>query len=111
MGPIKLKSISVLLIGFTRALVLPLEMIDLPLCLGKTPNRATQMTTFMVMNQPSAYNVIMGRPALNAFHVVPFTYQMLMKFPTIKEIRVVKGNQTDTRQCYTVTIKNSGHPE
>lgn len=69
------------------------------------------MTTFMVMDQLSVYNVIIGRPTLNAFRAIPSTYHMHMKFPTTEGIGVVKGDQINTQQCYVVMVKNSGHPE
>lgn len=69
------------------------------------------MTTFMMIDQPSTYNVIMERPTLNAFLAVPSTYHMPMKFPTTEGMGVVKGDQTDARQCNTMMVKNSGHSE
>lgn len=44
MSFVKIKLVGIPLIGFTRAFVLPLGMIDLSLSLGKAPHRATQMT-------------------------------------------------------------------
>lgn len=49
MGSIKLKPIDIPLIGFTRATILSLGKMDLPLCLKEAPNRAAHVTTFMVM--------------------------------------------------------------
>lgn len=108
---IKLKLVSIPLIGFTEASMLPLGMSDLPLCVGEAPNKATQMTNFMVIGQFSVYNVIVGRLALNAFYALPSTYHMLMKFPTTKRMGVVKRDQTDAWQCYVMIVKNSCHLE
>lgn len=82
-------------------------MFDLPLCLGEAPSKATQMTTFMIINQPSTYNIIIERPAFNAFHVIPSAYHMTMKFSTVEGVWVVKRDQTDTRKYYAIIVKNS----
>lgn len=67
-------------------------MIYLPLRLREAPNKATQMTTVMVIDQLPTYNIIIGRPTLNALRVVPFIYHMIMKYLTTKGIWVIKGD-------------------
>lgn len=49
-GFLRMKSIDVPLIGLMEAAILPLGIVELPLCLGETPIRAMLITTFMVIN-------------------------------------------------------------
>ena len=42
----------------------PVGMIKLPVITGTAPLCKTLLTTFIVVNCPSAYNVVMGRPIL-----------------------------------------------
>ncbi|KAL0445884.1 UNVERIFIED_CONTAM: hypothetical protein Slati_1716300 [Sesamum latifolium] len=58
-------------------------MISLPLTLGTSPLRKTCLLKFLVVDIPSAYNVILGRPTLNAFWAIISTYHMKIKFPVV----------------------------
>ncbi|KAL0411302.1 UNVERIFIED_CONTAM: hypothetical protein Slati_3719900 [Sesamum latifolium] len=57
-------------------------MILLPLTLGTGAARRTCMLKFLIVDVPSAYNVILGRRTLNVFQAVISTYHMKIKFPT-----------------------------
>ncbi|KAL0366937.1 UNVERIFIED_CONTAM: hypothetical protein Sradi_3583800 [Sesamum radiatum] len=57
-------------IGFAEEVVHPRGMISLPLIRGETPLRRTCLLKFQVVDIPSAYNVILGRLALNTFRTV-----------------------------------------
>ncbi|KAL0401038.1 UNVERIFIED_CONTAM: hypothetical protein Slati_4133700 [Sesamum latifolium] len=65
--------------------------------LGISPLRKTCLLKFLVVDIPSAYNVILGRPTLNAFRATISTYHKKIKFP------VVRGVQA--RKCYVEAIK------
>lgn len=69
-------------------------MIDLSLCLGKVPNRVAYITTFMVINQASAYKIILRGPTFNECRAIHSTYYMVMKFLITKGVEVVKGDYT-----------------
>ena len=53
----------------------------------------------------SAYNVLLGRPSLNAIKAIPSAYHMVIKFPTTNEIRMVQGDQRVARECYSASMK------
>ncbi|XP_075500197.1 uncharacterized protein LOC142538782 [Primulina tabacum] len=84
--------ISTPLHGFAGHAIPPLGQIVLPLSLGHEPRRITKMTTFTVVDTPSAYNGILGRPALKDFRAVASTYHQKLKFPVGKEVGVLCGD-------------------
>lgn len=40
------------------------------------------MANFIIMDAPTTYNVIFGRPLLNAFRAVISMYHVVVKYPT-----------------------------
>ncbi|XP_056864080.1 uncharacterized protein LOC130511214 [Raphanus sativus] len=64
-----------------------------------------QATMFLVVDCPSSYNVILGRPWIHDMGAVPSTLHQLVKFPTPWGIKAVKGHQENARSCYQTTLK------
>ncbi|XP_056843177.1 uncharacterized protein LOC130495712 [Raphanus sativus] len=64
-----------------------------------------QATKFLVVDCPSSYNVILGRPWIHIMGAVPSTFHQLVKFPTPWGIKAVKGDQENARFCYQATLK------
>ena len=104
-GREKLEPVNTHLRGFSRERVLPLGLIQLVLTLGEPPCQATTTTRFLIVDAPSAYNMLLGRPSLNAIKAVPLTYHMILKFPTIHGVGTVRGDQRVAMECYTASMK------
>ncbi|XP_075521320.1 uncharacterized protein LOC142554542 [Primulina tabacum] len=100
--------VSTPLYGLAGHPIPPLGQIVLPLSLGHVPQRVTKMTTFTVVDTPSAYNGILGRPALKDFRAVVSTYHQKLKFPVGKEVGVLCGDQRVTRRCYEGAVREEG---
>ncbi|XP_073020996.1 uncharacterized protein [Primulina eburnea] len=100
--------VSTPLYGFAGHAIPPLGQIVLPLSLGHEPRRVTKMTTFTVVDSPSAYNGILGRPALKDFRAVASTYHQKLKFPVGKEVGVLCGDQRAARRCYEGIVREDG---
>ena len=83
-GREKLELVNTHLRGFSEEKVLPLGSIQLILTLGDPPCQATTRARFLVVDAPSAYNMLLGRPSLNAIKAIPSAYHMMIKFPTVK---------------------------
>lgn len=66
----ELSPIATSLFGFSGHEVISIGQIRLPLSLGEEPLRRTRSTIFTIVDAPSAYNVILGRPALSSFGAV-----------------------------------------
>ncbi|XP_073278611.1 uncharacterized protein [Primulina huaijiensis] len=93
------------LYGFAGYVIPQQGRIVLPLSLGHEPRRVTNMTTFTVVDTPSAYNGILGRPALKDFRAVASTYHQKLKFPVGKRVGVLCGDQNVARRCYEGIVK------
>ncbi|KAI3807980.1 hypothetical protein L1987_23920 [Smallanthus sonchifolius] len=78
------------LIGFSGEKVLPLGQIELTVRLEDGPLSRTERLTFLVVQAPSRYNIIIGRPGISTFGVVVSTTHGLMKFPTDRGIATIK---------------------
>ncbi|XP_073041970.1 uncharacterized protein [Primulina eburnea] len=97
--------ISTPLFGFTGHAVQTMGQVTLPLSLGAGPHRITKMTCFTVVDAPSSYNGIMGRPALADFRAVSSTYHQKLKYPTGSQVGVVCGDQKSSRRCYVDEVR------
>ena len=53
---------------------------------------------------PSSYNVIIGRPTLNRWKATTSTYCLKVKFPTDNGVGKVKGDQILARECYQAVL-------
>jgi hypothetical protein len=93
------------LVGFTGEQVQTMGVISLPITYGTSPRDSTIMVDFLVIDQPFAYNAIIGCPALNKLRAITSTYHLMMKFPTKNGIGELKGNQAVVRRCYNISLK------
>ena len=103
-GREKLEPVNTHLRGFSGEKVLPLGSIQLVLTLGEPPCQETTTTRFFIVDAPSAYNMLLGRPSLNAIKAIPSAYHMIIKFPTIHGVGMVRGDQRVARECYTASM-------
>ena len=62
------------------------------------------MIDFLVVNCPSSYNVILGRPTLNCLKAATSTYCLKVKFLTTHGIGEITGDQLLARQCYQAIL-------
>ncbi|KAL0394522.1 UNVERIFIED_CONTAM: hypothetical protein Slati_4418400 [Sesamum latifolium] len=105
LGDDPLEAVDTSLYGFAGEVVHPRGMISLPLTLGTSPLQKTCLLKFLVVDIPSAYNVILGRPTLNAFRTIISTYHMKIKFPVIGGVGEAQADMLQERKCYVATIK------
>ena len=61
--------------------------------------------TFVVLDNPSAYNVILGRPWIHDMRAVPSTFHQVVRFPTAWGVKEIKGEQATSRDCYRNTLR------
>uniref|UniRef100_A0A2N9H4C4 Uncharacterized protein n=1 Tax=Fagus sylvatica TaxID=28930 RepID=A0A2N9H4C4_FAGSY len=104
----KLRPMDAPLVGFTGDKVCPVGIVTLPITVGTHPKTVSKTVDFLVVNCPSAYNAIIGRPTLNRLRAVTSTYHLLLKFPTEHGIGEVRGDQIAARECYLASLGSGG---
>ena len=60
------------------------------------------MVDFLLVDQPLAYNAIIGPLTLNALRAIVSTYHLVMKFPVGELVSEVMGDQAESQQCYAM---------
>ena len=97
------------LVGFGGQPTYPVGMKKLAVRIGKKDNSRTVDVTFLVVEVPMAYNVIIKCPTLSVVKVVIAPYLLLLEFE-LDDGRVGKlfGDQRMARECYYVSLKSLG---
>jgi hypothetical protein len=70
----------------------PLGWIALNVCFGNWQNYRREKLDFEVMDWPSQYHAILGRPAFSRFMAVPHYTYLVLKMPGPRGIITVKGS-------------------
>ncbi|KAL5571187.1 hypothetical protein UlMin_020784 [Ulmus minor] len=97
---VKIKPTASSLSGFTGDSISSEGILNLPVELGSSPCQHIQAVDFVLVDCPSPYNAIIGRPTLNKIRAVTSTYHLLVKFPTVGGIGILRGDQTESREIY-----------
>ena len=105
LGPKQLLASLELLYGFNGDAVIPMRRIRLPLTVRDSNRQATILIDFLIINCPSAYNVVLGRPAMNDLNLIVSTKALTIKFPTPNGVRYMQGKQHLVRHCYQDAVK------
>ena len=82
----------------------PKGIVTLTVTVGAYPRQLTRKLDFLVVDCPSSYNVIIGRPTLNRCKVAMSTYCLKVKFSTENGVGKVKGDQVLARECYQAVL-------
>ena len=66
----------------------------------------TENIRYLVVNASSAYNVLLGRPALNRLRAVASTRHMKMKLPDLSgKVITINSDQQEANKCYENSLK------
>ncbi|GAV77864.1 hypothetical protein CFOL_v3_21332, partial [Cephalotus follicularis] len=104
----QLKPVKTPLVGFAGEIVHPLGSVDLSVVTGIAPRQTQVQMTFLVVDTPSPYNAIIGRPGLNLMEAIVSTMHLLIKFPTRFGVGEARGDQQAARQCYKTSVADRG---
>ena len=99
------------LVGFGGTRVYPLGAVTLPVTVGDYPQQIMRDVTFVVVDCPSAYNAILGRPTLNSWKAVTSTYHLMVKFHTEYGVGEVRGDQVAAHESYIVMLEMDDHQQ
>jgi len=67
----------------------------------------TEKIRYLVVNAPSAYNILVGRPTLNRIEAVPSTRHMKVKLPSMEGVVItIRSNQKKAKKCYENNLKS-----
>jgi len=67
----------------------------------------TEKIRYLVVNAPSAYKILLGRPTLNRTGAVPSTRHMKVKLPSMEGVIItVCSDQKEAKKCYENSLKN-----
>ncbi|XP_021732106.1 uncharacterized protein LOC110698910 [Chenopodium quinoa] len=89
-----------LVTGFNGSSSYPDGKILLPVSLGQDRARRSIMAEFLVIDAPSVYNVIMGRPLIHDVQGVVSTYhQAMISVSDEGRSEKILGNQREVREC------------
>ena len=70
-----------------------------------TTSRTTSIC-YLVVNALLAYNILLGRPALNRIGAVASMRPMKMKLPSLEGTMItIKSNQKEAKKCYENSLK------
>ena len=78
---------------FTGESVIPEGTIRLAITLGEAPRMATTVIDFLVINCPSTFNGVLGKPLLRILKAVTSIHCLTIKFFTTARISQVRGRQ------------------
>ena len=78
----------------------PKGIVTLTVTVGAYLKQLTRQLDFLLVNCPSSYNVIVGRPTLNRWKATTSTYCLKVKFPTENGVGEVKRGQVLAREYY-----------
>lgn len=85
--------------GFSRDPIQAQGQIALLVELYEAPRQRRILADFVVVDLPSNYNAILGRPMLHEVKVVTSIYHYNMKFSTPYGVRIIRENQLEARAC------------
>jgi hypothetical protein len=77
----------------------PLRKIELDVCFGDSGNHRREKLEFKVMDWPSQYHAILGRPAFAKFMAVPHYAYLTLKIPGPKGTIIVQGSFEVSNTC------------
>nr|XP_027067492.1 uncharacterized protein LOC113693114 [Coffea arabica] len=98
------------LVGFGGHVVHPEGMVTLMVTIGCHPRCRTVLVSFAVVKADSPYNMLIGRPTLNALRAVYSTYHLSFKFSTPAGVAEVSSDVGAARECYLATIQAAVTP-
>ncbi|XP_024036872.1 uncharacterized protein LOC127898770 [Citrus sinensis] len=104
---LKLERTNTFLKEFGGGRLTPMGIIELPITVGTKPFERTMMLDFIVVEERSPYQMILGRPFMRISQCVISTHYLALKYRVNGVVGVVKGDQRMARSCYATAAKET----
>ncbi|PKA59530.1 hypothetical protein AXF42_Ash016554 [Apostasia shenzhenica] len=104
-GPCKPLPPSMTISSFSGDIYRPAGYTTLCVILEEGPRRMEKEIDFIIMDAPSGYNAILGRPAIAAFQMVASTYHLCVKFPTPLGLATIRGDRAGASKCFEINVR------
>ncbi|XP_027927601.1 uncharacterized protein LOC114184491 [Vigna unguiculata] len=92
--------------GFSGEKVSTRDYIDLHSIFRDGTQTKTIPIRFLIVDAPTSYHVLLGRPSLNTLGAVVSTPHLAMKFPSPSgDILTIHGDQCLARECYMASLR------
>lgn len=63
------------------------------------------VVSYLIVNALSPYNIILGRPTINAIRAFISIRYLVMKYPLSRgQVRTVQGDQKSAQECYQTSL-------
>jgi hypothetical protein len=106
LDPEQLQPFKGTLVGFTGEQVHVRGYITLKTTFGCGSQEKTIRVRYLVVNSPSSYNIIIGRPSFNLLGGFLSTKFLVMKYPLDNgKVETIRGDQKVTRDCYHNSLR------
>lgn len=90
---IELISYNTPLVCFTSEIFIPSRIVTLPISLDKSTYKFIYMVNFLVVDNPRAYNIILGRLFIITTRAIVSMHYLAMKISASKFIITIKEDQ------------------
>ena len=105
LSPDQLRPYTGCLYGFAGDQVEVRGYIELRITFTDGTTARTERIKYLVVNAPSAYNILLGRPTLNRLGAIP-TRHMKLKLSSMEgTVITIKSDQAEARRCYENSLK------
>ncbi|PKA61959.1 RNA-directed DNA polymerase like [Apostasia shenzhenica] len=104
-GPCKPLPPSMTISSFSDDIYRPAGYATLRVALEEGPRRMEKEIDFIIMDAPSGYNAILGRPAIATFQMVASTYHLCLKFPTPFGVTTIRGDRAGASKCFEINAR------
>jgi len=104
----QLRPFDGVLVGFSGDQVEVKGYVDLRTTFRDKEDAKTIFIRYIVVNAPSSYNLLLGRPSINKLGAMISTVHLKMKFPTDdgKVLLTLSVNQEVARKCYEDSLRS-----
>lgn len=104
---LKLERTNTSLKGFKGGQLTPMRIVELPVAIGTRPSEKVMMLDFVVVEENSSYQMILGPLFIRISQCVVSTHYLALKYRANLEEGIVKDDQRMAKSCYVIAMKKT----